>query len=394
MAATIDLIRSAASYPSYLLVDDDQTATDPAYPVRSLWVGMGAKALELTGPVGYHALRAVLEGWVPEGPQARKRRTAGRRLGRRRKGGLVEHRPGLDLTLSPPKSVSIMALLRGDHRIMAAHDRAVRRALRWVEMVLVETRVWKREEGKSVRVGAQKMVAATFRHTLSRNGDPQLHTHCAIANMVLGADSKWRSMANEELYFQIKRIDATYLNALAREIRRLGYQTVTDQSDGHFEIDGVPRAVIEAFSTRRVEIEAEMARSASCGRADPADEVARRTRTPKRVVDRVEREREWHERASKLGFSAGELVPTARQSGRERSGPHWSADPGDLWQIGCCALAGLRRYWGPSSRGPPVHSVAAKAESVGGSREIACLEGCSCASTTVRRARELLGARR
>ena len=36
------------------------------------------------------------------------------------------------------------------------------------------------------------MVAVTFRHDTSRNLDPQLHTHCVIANMVQGGDGKVR----------------------------------------------------------------------------------------------------------------------------------------------------------------------------------------------------------
>ncbi len=95
------------------------------------------------------------------------RRAAGRRLGRKDLDGNVLHRPGRDVTLSAPKSVSLMALVGGDGRIVAAHDRAVTRTLAWVERNAVETRVRDKETGALVRVGGQKMVAATFRHDLS-----------------------------------------------------------------------------------------------------------------------------------------------------------------------------------------------------------------------------------
>ena len=41
------------------------------------------------------------------------------------------HRPGWDITLSAPKSVSLQALVAGDRRVIRAHDRAVRDTLDW-----------------------------------------------------------------------------------------------------------------------------------------------------------------------------------------------------------------------------------------------------------------------
>lgn len=342
MAAKVRSIRSPATYPDYLRVDDCQKTADRGRPAESIWMGMGARAMGLEGTVDCDELREVLKGRVPESPQKRNRKRAtGKRLGRARGGGVVERRLGLDLTLSAPKSVSVIALVGPDFRILDAHDRAVRAALAFVESKLVETRIWDPIKRTSIRVGRQRFLAATFRHTLSRTGDPQLHTHCAIPNTVVDADGNWRSMANEKIYNQQKRIDATYLEALATEVERLGYRIVTPHSDGRFEIKDVPREVIDAFSTRRDQIKAETARNASCGRAIPADKVAQSTRTRKRSMDRVEREREWRERASNLGFSAAEVVQTARQSGHDRSGEHSSANPGGLRRTACRALAAV-----------------------------------------------------
>ena len=63
------------------------------------------------------------------------------RLGRMR-GGEHQHRPGVDITLSAPKSVSLAALLHGDRRVIRAHDEAVRAALDFVEAELLQTRGW------------------------------------------------------------------------------------------------------------------------------------------------------------------------------------------------------------------------------------------------------------
>ena len=112
-------------------------------------------------------------------------------------------------------------------------------------------------------------MLATFRHDTSRNLDPQLHTHCAIANMVQGGDGKWRTMVNDGLYRQQRAISAIYRAELAEGIARLGYGIERTHADGRFEIAGIPRETIEAFSTRRAEIEAAMSRWAPARRRIP-----------------------------------------------------------------------------------------------------------------------------
>ena len=213
--------------------DGYYTRDDPAHREASAWAGRGAEALGLSGPVDPDAFQAVLEGRVP----------GGRQLGRRDSEGSILHRPGRDLTLSAPKSVSLLALMGGDERIVAAHDRAVVRTLAWVERNAVETRMQDQAMGTMVRAGDQKMVAASFRHDTSRNLDPQLHSHCVVANMVQGADGKWRTMVDDGLFRQQKAIGAIYRAELAEGLRGLGYGIEKTHSDGRFEIAGVPRDV-------------------------------------------------------------------------------------------------------------------------------------------------------
>ena len=117
---------------------------------------------------------------MPDGPQ----------LGRHGKDGEIQHRPGRDVTLSAPKSVSLLAMVGGDERIVDAHDRAVGKTLAWIEEHAVRTRMQDKATRAMIQAGGQKMVAANFRHDTSRNLDPQLHTHCVIANMVQGGDGK------------------------------------------------------------------------------------------------------------------------------------------------------------------------------------------------------------
>ena len=170
MVASIGKIASPAQGVTYYERDGYYAKDDPVHKAASAWAGKGSNALGLSGPVDPDTFTAVLEGRVPDGPQ----------LGRRDKEGSIHHRPGRDVTLSAPKSVSVTALVGGDDRVVAAHDVAVKRTLSWIERNAIETRMQNSATGTMVRAGGQKMVAATFRHDTSRNLDPQLHTHCVI----------------------------------------------------------------------------------------------------------------------------------------------------------------------------------------------------------------------
>ena len=303
---SIGALASAAQGSSYYERDGYYANDDPEHKAASAWAGTGAAELGLDGEVDAEIFRAVLEGRVPDGFDTR--------LGRRGKDGEIAHRPGRDLTFSAPKSVSVAALVGGDERIVDAHDRAVRATLGWVEGNAAETRMQDPETGGMVRAGGQKIVAATFRHDTSRNLDPQLHTHAVLANMVKGTDGKWRTMANEGLYARQKLIGMLYRNELARGLARLGYAIEKTHADGRFEIGGVPRAVVEAFSTRRAEIEAAMAERGLGDSADSprlAERAALMTRAAKRDVDREELGSVWEHQAADLGFDARALVAQA-----------------------------------------------------------------------------------
>jgi len=290
---------SPAQGAAYYESDGYYAREDPRHKSASTWAGRGAAELGLEGPVDADVFQTILEGHVPDG--------SGRRLGRRGRDGEIVHRPGRDLTFSAPKSVSIAALIGGDTRIVGAHDRAVKASLDWVERNAAETRVQDPQTGRMVRAGGQEIVAATFRHDTSRNLDPQLHTHAVLANMVRGEDGKWRTMANEGLYERQKLIGMLYRSELARNLTELGYGIEKTHADGRFEIAGVSRGVIEAFSTRRAEIEAAMEErglGATAENPRVAERAALMTRAVKRDVDRDALRGVWERQAADLGFDA------------------------------------------------------------------------------------------
>ena len=358
---SIGALASAAQGASYYERDGYYAKDDPEHREGSAWSGRGAEELGLKGPVDPDTFRAVLEGRVPDGSDTR--------LGRRGKDGSIEHRPGRDLTFSAPKSVSIAALIGGDGRIVEAHDRAVAATLDWIERNAAETRMKDPETGRVARVGNQKIVAATFRHDTSRNLDPQLHTHAVLANMLQGEDGKWRSMANEGLYAKQKLIGMLYRNELAASLGKLGYGIEKTHADGRFEIAGVPRAAIEAFSTRRAEIEAAMDERGLGASADNprlAERAALMTRAAKRDIDRDELRGVWQRQAAGLGLDAGALVADAEAKSavpeREAAPEPAAPVPGAVGEprpdaVGRIAAAGERTPGGDGNRAPERESM-------------------------------------
>ena len=311
MVASIGAVASPSQGASYYERDGYYAKDDPAHREASAWAGRGAAELGLSGPVDPETFEALLEGTVPDG--------SGRRLGRGGRHAEFVHRPGRDLTFSAPKSVSLAALVGGDSRVVDAHDRAVRKSLKWLEKNAAETRMRDPAAGRLIRVRGQKTVVATFTHDTSRNLDPLLHTHSVIANMLLGADGQWRTMANERLYRSKMLLGALYRSELAGELKELGYGIEKTHADGRFEIAGVSRDTIEAFSTRRAEIEAAM-EARGLGTTADNQHLARRaalmTRAYKRDVDKDALRESWKKQSADLGFDAKALVAEAMEKSR------------------------------------------------------------------------------
>ena len=246
MAASLIDLGSSSMTVEYFRREGYYAKNDLRHRRASFWHGEGAAALGLPQHVSPRTFERVLAGYVP-GTEIR--------LGRPR-GGEHQHRPGLDLTLSAPKSVSLEALLYGNRRVQGAHDAAVRSTLDWVEANLLQTRGYDPATGRRPRVAADGLVAAGFRHLTSRDQDPQLHTHCVLANMTRNRAGEWRSVEPTEIRRNVKLIGAYYRQELARRLIELGWRIESTMIGGvpGFEIAGYPRALLDTFSSRRREI--------------------------------------------------------------------------------------------------------------------------------------------
>ena len=157
-----------------------------------------------------------------------------------------------DFTFSPPKSVSIAALVGHDPRIVEAHEQAVTAALSQLES-FAATRV--RKNGQCTARTTGNIVAAVFRHETSRALDPHLHSHCILFNATHDpVENQWKALENYEMLVAIKFIEGLYYHELARALRRFGYE-IDNKPRGDFEIKGIAPSLIEKFSKRHQEID-------------------------------------------------------------------------------------------------------------------------------------------
>ena len=163
MVATVTRLKAAATTVHYFEVDGYYARNDPEHRKASRWHGEAAVLLGLQGRVSPKGFEAVLAGYVPG---------TDLRLGRLRDGE-HQHRPGVDVTFSAPKSVSLEALVyappKTGARVLRAHDEAVQATLGFIEAELFQTRSYDPATGRRPRVQADGMAAATFRHLASRN---------------------------------------------------------------------------------------------------------------------------------------------------------------------------------------------------------------------------------
>src|SRR5580658_5437120 len=240
------------------------------------WNGRGAELLGLSGPVNTRDFEALRQGLNPgTGEFLRVRHSADRTAADGSK--LAQRRALYDFTISAPKSVSVLAILGGDHRLIDAHRTTVAEALRETETYAV-SRV--RQGGANENRGTGNLVLAVYHHDTSRELDPQLHTHAVAANLTFdGAEGRWKALQASDIYERRAHLSEVYRNALARQVRTLGYEIENQRDargrDAGFEIRGVAAELLAKFSqcSRQRDRDAE-AFIAEHGRRPTDNEVA------------------------------------------------------------------------------------------------------------------------
>ncbi|HEY3855346.1 MAG TPA: MobF family relaxase [Verrucomicrobiae bacterium] len=223
---------------------------DEGQRVAGEWFGLGAEQLKLSGKVHAKDFLRLCENKHPATGETLTQRLNTKRM----EGGemAANRRIFFDFTFSPPKSVSISGLMGEDKRILEAHARAVRLALREFES-FAATRI--RAGGEQSDRLTGNFVTALFTHDTSRALDPHLHTHCIVFNATFDAvEDRWKALQNYELLRARKFAENAYYHELARELRTFGYR-VHNRARGDFEIEGISEQICERFSKRHTQID-------------------------------------------------------------------------------------------------------------------------------------------
>jgi conjugative relaxase-like TrwC/TraI family protein len=223
--------------------------------IAGQWFGKAAEALGLSGMVRRDEFLKLCDNLDPRsGIRLTQRLKTTRAMidDEGRSHEVANRRVFYDFTFSPPKSVSIVALLGEDARVMEAHNQAVLVALRELEQ-FAATRVHTR--GSITDRNTGNVVCAIFRHDTSRALDPHLHSHCIVFNATHDATEKrWKALQNFEILRARKYIESVYYHELARALRRFGYG-IKNNPRGDFEVAGVSTEICQRFSKRHNEID-------------------------------------------------------------------------------------------------------------------------------------------
>jgi conjugative relaxase-like TrwC/TraI family protein len=201
-----------------------------------LWIGNGAERLGMKqgAVVSEEAFNALCDNAHP---------TTGKLITQRRH---TERRVFFDFTCSAPKSVSILAVMLDDQRIVQAHQAAARFAIKELEQ-FAGARI--RQGGGNEDRTTGNLVGAEFTHTSSRALDPQLHTHFTLFNATFDPhEQRWKALQTSAMFSAIGYATEVYRNELARRLHELGYETV--RTSDAFEVKGVAPELCRRFSKR------------------------------------------------------------------------------------------------------------------------------------------------
>jgi conjugative relaxase-like TrwC/TraI family protein len=167
---------------------------------------------------------------------------------------------GFDLTFSPTKSVSTAwALADQETRevIYRCHQLAIAEVLSYAEREVFHTRTGSQGCVEEDVVG---VVAASFTHFDSRDGDPQLHDHVVVLNRAqTKSDGAWRTLDSRQLFASTVMLSEMHQGVLSDLLTaELGWDweahTRRSSSVAKWEVAGVSTRLMDEFSQRTTAI--------------------------------------------------------------------------------------------------------------------------------------------
>jgi conjugative relaxase-like TrwC/TraI family protein len=267
------------------------------------WGGTGTARLGLEGEVDLDEWRAVF------GTGGARHPDSGERL-------VHCMRPGMELVVSPHKSIAELGVIgRADdmHTILDAERDAT---MAYLDEVVQEQ--GGRRGRAQLRTPTEGLTWAVSRHATTRAGDPQVHDHVLVANLVRMDDERrgWKALDTGLLRDHLHAATAGGRMAAAAKAVELGYGIEPDPGRsgrlGGWAISGIPKEAWEVHANRSAQIEAAVGPDASYRSRSVAARATRDRKSHERVEDLVPR---WREELARAGYPAPELTAKVERAG-------------------------------------------------------------------------------
>ena len=289
--------RSAAGYLHYLGKPAPRERGFEAYALGSgegpapFWACQGPALLGLGSSAETEQVERLARGFHP---------ITGAPLVR---GAGAEHVMGLDMTFSAPKDVSAIyagADTATREAVLGCLRKSTEAALAYVESAAVS----RHGAGGLAKQFARAAIAACFTHYTSRAGQPQLHIHSLLFNVVRRSGSEeWSAMEQRGLFDRKLATGILWRAELASRLSALGFEIEPDGP--YFTIGGISEGQRAALSDRCREIDEHLAAAGMNGQRDGGarNAAALATRSAKAELSHTEMLRSFTEMAGELGIT-------------------------------------------------------------------------------------------
>jgi conjugative relaxase-like TrwC/TraI family protein len=222
-----------------------------------------------------------------------------------------DRRAGYDSVFSAPKSVSILTTL-GDHNItraiINAHESAVKQTMDHAFLTgCIEIRTG---SAGRFREAASACAAAMYTHFLSRENDPQLHTHVVVLNAGLRDDGTVSAVDNLKFMRMRAVLGARYRAALANNLY-LSLGLESENIERNFELVDIDDSLNKLFSKRKRQIDDYVVASGKTTTKDRvlAQQAAYDTRRKKQTgLLLPQLQKDWQRQIGGENFSPEEIL--------------------------------------------------------------------------------------
>lgn len=232
---------------------------------------------------------------------------------------------GVDVTLSAPKSVSVLWAAGNPQvraEIAAAEAEAVEATLQLIEREIPLAR-----RGRNgMRREHAAFVAAVFTHSESRpeahaDGSvmpsPQRHHHVCLPSILERPDGSWGAIDTVWVRSHKKTLGSIFRLACATALQYQGYAIDRfEEDDWRWSIRGVPAPVCQFFSPRRASIEEELSKAGTSSTAAPALAAAITLRSRREKIAGDDLTAQWRNAIERLGYEPEAIIEAAKTAGR------------------------------------------------------------------------------